>query len=75
MVARLLWEQDAAGSSPVTSTIFQELKLILSSFSFTKNNPKLLPMITSFGLFFAGGDVGNRTAQFTLCVHCRAIAL
>ena len=32
-----IWEQDAAGSSPVTSTIFQELKLILSSFFFAKN--------------------------------------
>jgi len=25
-----------------------------------KENPKLLPMITSFGLFFGGGDGGNR---------------
>ena len=37
-------------------------------FSLQKNNPKLLPMITSFGLFFGGGDGGNRNRvqnQFT----------
>ena len=43
----LLWEQDAAGSSPVTSTIFQELKLILSSFFFAKkiNNPNSIKFL------------------------------
>ena len=36
--------------------------------SIQTENPKLLPMITSFGLFFAGGDGGNRNRvqnQFT----------
>lgn len=36
--------------------------------SIQTENPKLLPMITSFGLFFGGGDGGNRNRvqnQFT----------
>ena len=29
LVARLLWEQDAAGSSPVTSTIFLSNRIVM----------------------------------------------
>ena len=36
--------------------------------SIQTENPKLLPMITSFGLFFAGGDVQHRNfVNFSKC--------
>ena len=43
MVARLLWEQDAAGSSPVTSTkvkLFFELRVIFRGRNFKEGKQK-----------------------------------